>query len=73
VKAKTAEDLKPEAERIKVPKCAWCPAPDDRGVPPDYGPGGYLYAIGELVRLHQPDLSALFTKVTGGRTINFLK
>jgi hypothetical protein len=25
------------------------------------------------VRLHQPDLSSLFTTVTGGRTINFLK
>jgi VWFA-related protein len=73
VKPKTVEDTKPEAERIKVAKCAWCPAPDDRGVPPDYGPGGPLYALGELARLRQPDLSTLFTKVTGGRTINFLK
>ena len=73
VKPKTVEDTKPEAERIKVRKCALCPAPDDRGVPPDYGPGGGLYAIGELVRLHQPDLSTLFTNVTGGRTLNFLK
>jgi VWFA-related protein len=73
VKPKTVEDTKPEAERIKVRKCDLCPGPDDRGVPPDYGPGGPLYAIGELVRLHQPDLSALFTNVTGGRTMNFLK
>ena len=73
VKPKTVEDTKPEAERIKVPKCALCPEPDDRGVPPDYGPGGPLYALGELVRLHQPDLAALFTNVTGGRTMSFLK
>ena len=73
VKAKTAEDLKPEAERVKVQKCVLCPTPDDTPVPPDLGPGGPLYAIGELVRLHQPDLSSLFTGVTGGRTINFLK
>jgi hypothetical protein len=37
------------------------------------GPGGYIYAIGELIRLRQPDLSSLFTKTTGGRTLNFLK
>jgi VWFA-related protein len=72
-KPKTVEDTKPEAERIKVKKCALCDAPDDRGVPPDYGPGGYLYGIGELARLHQPDLAALFTDITGGRTMNFLK
>jgi VWFA-related protein len=73
VKSKTAEDLKPEAERIKVQKCALCPAPDDTPVPPDLGPGGPMYAIGELVRLHQPDLASLFTRTTGGRTLNFLK
>jgi VWFA-related protein len=73
VKPKTVEDTKPEAERIKVRHCALCPAPDDHGVPPDYGPGGPLYALGELVRLHQPDLSTLFTNVTGGRTMSFLK
>ena len=73
VKPKTAEDLKPEAERNKVQKCALCPAPDDTPVPPDLGPGGYIYAIGELIRLHQPDLSSLFTKSTGGRALNFLK
>jgi VWFA-related protein len=73
VKPKTAEDLKPEEERIKVQKCALCPAPDDTAVPPDLGPGGPIYAISELVRLHQPDLSGLFTKITGGRTLNFLK
>jgi VWFA-related protein len=73
VKPKTAEDLKPEDERIKVQKCALCPAPDDTAVPPDLGPGGYLYGIQELIRLHKPDLSSLFTKTTGGRSLSFLK
>ncbi len=73
VKPKTAEDLKPEAERIKVQQCGLCPAPDDTPVPPDLGPGGYIYAIQELIRLHQPDLSSLFARTTGGRTLNFLK
>jgi len=73
VKPKTAEDLKPEDERIKVQKCGLCPAPDDTPVPPDLGPGNPVYAIGELIRLHKPDLSSLFTKATGGRTLSFLK
>jgi len=73
VKPKTAEDLKPEAERIKVRKCALCPGPDDTPVPFDPGPGGAIYAIGELMRLHKPDLSIVFTRSTGGRTMNFLK
>jgi VWFA-related protein len=73
VKPKTAEDLKPEDERIKVQKCALCPAPDDTAVPPDLGPSDPIYAIGELMRLRKPDLSSLFTKTTGGRARNFLK
>lgn len=73
VKPRTAEDLKPEAERIKHQKCPLCPAPDETPVPQEIGPGGRLYAIGELARLHQPDLSDLFTKTTGGRSLNFLK
>ena len=73
VKPKTAEDLKPEDERVKVQQCALCPAPDDIAVPPNVGPGGYQYAIGELLRLRKPDLSSLFTRVTGGRALNFLK
>lgn len=73
VKPKTAEDLKPEAERIKIKQCAMCPAPDDTPVPADVGPGGLIYGIGELIRMHQPDLAGLFTKTTGGRTMNFLK
>ena len=73
VKPKTAEDLKPEAERIQMAKCALCPHPDDTPVPPDVGPGGFIYGIGELVRLHKPDLSELFTRTTGGRTLSFLK
>ncbi len=32
-KPKTMEDLKPQAERVKVQKCALCPAPDDRPAP----------------------------------------
>ncbi len=73
VRPKTAEDLKPEAERIKTRKCALCPSPDDTPVPPDLGPGGSIYGLGELIRLRQPDLASLFTKTTGGRTLNFLK
>lgn len=73
VKPKTAEDLKPEAGRIKRQACAMCPPPDDTPVPPDLGPGGWIYAIGELARLRRPDLSDLFAKTTGGRTLNFLK
>ena len=37
------------------------------------GPGGFTYGIGELIRLRQPDLSSLFAKATGGRTLSFLK
>jgi hypothetical protein len=66
VKPKTFEDTKPEAERDKA-------NPDTTAVPADLGPGGYLYGIGELVRIHQPDLAGLFTKNTGGRTMSFLK
>jgi VWFA-related protein len=73
VKPKTSEDLKPEAERIKIQKCAVCPAPDDTPVPPDLGPGDPIYGIRELMRLRQPDLSSLLPKTTGGRTRNFLK
>jgi VWFA-related protein len=72
VKPKTMEDLKPEAERIKAQKCAWCEKPDDRPAPPDLGPGGFIYALGELARMSKPDLSALFPRVTGGRTSGFL-
>jgi VWFA-related protein len=73
VRPKTAEDLKPEAERIKIKQCDLCPPPDDTPVPADLGPGGYIYALGELMRLHQPDLSRLFANTTGGRALDFLK
>jgi VWFA-related protein len=73
VKPKTAEDTKPEAERIKIRKCDLCPGPDETPVPADLGPGGYLYALGELIHLRQPDLSRLFTDTTGGRSLGFLK
>ncbi len=72
-KPKTMEDLKPEAERIKVPKCALCPAPDDRAAPLDLGPGGLQYALGELFRLKKPDISAILPNATGGRSAGFLK
>jgi VWFA-related protein len=75
-KPKTMEDLKPEDERIKVQKCALCPAPNDAPAPPEVPPGGYyciLCAVHELIRLHQPDLSHLFTNSTGGRELPFLK
>jgi VWFA-related protein len=73
VKPKTAEDLKPEAKRIKIKQCALCPPPDNTPAPPDLGPGGFIYALGELFRLQKPDLSRLFTNTTGGRTLSFLK
>src|ERR1035437_5404348 len=73
VKPKTAEDLKPEAERIRIKQCALCERPDDTPVPADLGPGGLIYGIGELIHLRQPDLASLFTNTTGGRTLNFLK
>lgn len=73
VKPKTAEDLKPEAERIKVRQCATCPPPDTTPVPPDFGPGSLLYGIGELFHMAKPDLSQLFTATTGGRSLGFLK
>lgn len=66
VKNKVAEDLKPEAERDKL-------HPDETPVPYDPGPGSPIYAIGELARLVQPDLSSLFADATGGRTLSFLK
>ena len=68
VKNKVAEDLKPEAERIK-----YGPGRDNTPVPYEPGPGGGLYAIGELARLVQPDLAELFAGTTGGRTLDFLK
>ena len=73
VKPKTAEDLKPEAERIKIKQCDLCPPPDNTPVPADLGPGGLIYGIGELIHMRQPDLTSLFTNTTGGRTLSFLK
>ena len=72
-KPRTREDEKPIDERIKMRQCALCPAPDERGAPPDVGPGGLIYSLGELVRLHQPDLGNLFARTTGGRELSFLK
>jgi VWFA-related protein len=73
VKPKTAEDTKPIDERIKTRKCDFCEDPDTTPVPADLGPGGIVYALGELFRLSKPDLSSLFTRTTGGSALNFLK
>ncbi len=62
VRPKTVEDEKPEAERIKVPQCSYCPAPDDTPVPPDLWAGrahvfdqriGAVEVAGPIQRLHQ--------------------
>ncbi|HEY6342441.1 MAG TPA: hypothetical protein VIY49_13180 [Bryobacteraceae bacterium] len=42
-------------------------------MPPDLGPGSPIYALGELYRLHKPDLATLFARTTGGDTLSFLK
>jgi VWFA-related protein len=73
VKPKTVEGLKPEAERIKIKQCDLCARPDNTPAPPDLGPGGMIYALGELFRLQKPDLSRLFTNTTGGRALSFVK
>lgn len=72
VRPKTMGDLKPEAERIKKQACAMCPKPDTRPAPPDLGPGGIVYGLGELARMSKPDLSTLFPRATGGRSMSFL-
>lgn len=71
-KPRTMEDLKPEAQRIKKRQCLQCPDPDDR-LAPDDRPMNLLEGLAALGRLHQPDLADLFTRTTGGRTMNFLK
>lgn len=72
VRPKTMEETKPEAERIKIPACPWCEKPDLRPAPPDLGPGGLIYGLGELARMSKPDLSVVFTAATGGRADGFL-
>ena len=66
VKNKTVEDLKPIAERRRFTDCSDVPTwllfnckkrPDETPVPYQPGPGGNLYALGELARLRLPDLS----------------
>ena len=73
VKPKTKEGLKPEALRIKKTPCSLCEQPDETPVPFDAGPGNLVYAIGELARLHLPDLPVVFTRATGGRELAFVK
>ncbi|HXE62587.1 MAG TPA: VWA domain-containing protein [Bryobacteraceae bacterium] len=67
VKNKVKEDLKPIDERRPFPYR------DETPVPYEPGPGGVKYALGELARMTQPDLSALFTATTGGRALGFVK
>ena len=82
VKNKVKEDLKPIAERHKFTDCADVPTwllaeckkrPDETPVPYEPGPGGGIYAIGELARLRLPDLSGVFADATGGRALSFVK
>jgi hypothetical protein len=48
------------------------PDPDDR-LAPDQRRMNLLEGLAALGKLHQPDLADLLAKVTGGRTLNFLK
>jgi VWFA-related protein len=81
VKSKVKEDLKPIAERRKYTDCvdmptwllALCKRPDDTPAPYEPGPGGGIYAIGELARLRLPDLSVVFADATGGSALSFVK
>ncbi|HVW11961.1 MAG TPA: VWA domain-containing protein [Bryobacteraceae bacterium] len=73
VKNKVKEDLKPIAARQPFRACISCPRRDETPVPYEPGPGGLVYALGELAHLTQPDLSTLFTETTGGRALGFLK
>jgi hypothetical protein len=68
--------------RYKYTDCADVPTwllgackkrPDETPVPYEPGPGGGIYAIGELARLSLPDPSAVFADATGGRTLSFVK
>lgn len=67
VKNKTTEDLKPEDERT------WKGRKHAEPVVTDIGPGGYVYAIQELIRMHKTNLADLFTRATGARSIAFLQ
>jgi VWFA-related protein len=67
VKNKVKEDLRPIDERRSFPYG------DETPVPYEPGPGGFQYALGELARMTQPDLSALFPATTGGRALSFVK
>ncbi|HEY4088447.1 MAG TPA: VWA domain-containing protein [Bryobacteraceae bacterium] len=73
VKNKVKEDLKPIDERKPFRACISCPRRDETPVPYEPGPGGFRYALGELARMAEPDLSSLFTATTGGRALSFLK
>ena len=37
------------------------------------GPGGFIYALHELAHMKDPDLSDLFTRTSGGRSVGFLE
>jgi VWFA-related protein len=64
---------KPDTVNVVMPPCEWCAKEKDVALPPDLGPGGLLYGLGELFRMKQPDLAELFSRTTGGRTMSFLK
>jgi VWFA-related protein len=67
------DPAKPDTADVVMPPCALCEKPKDVALPPDLGPGGLIYGLGELFRLKQPDLAELFTRTTGGRVSSFVK
>jgi hypothetical protein len=65
---KTVGDRKQEEDRGKYP------SEDAKPLPGDVAPGGGLLApFFALAHLTQPNLADLFSRVTGARTIGFLK
>ena len=74
VKPKTAEDLKPEGGADQGPEVRSLPGARRHSGSARLGARrSRCTRSAELVRLHQPDLADLFTRTTGGRTLNFLK
>ena len=59
VRPKTAEDLKPETDRIKMKKCDLCPPPDGTPVLADLGSGdaGKFHALRVEVK-NRPEFQA---------------
>jgi hypothetical protein len=49
------------------------PSKDGFALPPDMAPGSLISIFTEMGQADKPDNSALLTRTTGGRAINFLK